>query len=417
MTTEQLIDASATTIGADSRSGPAEPGAGADHAARAGEGDAVALVRTLLAAVDPERAEHDRLVAQACEVVERVLPAEDCWLVEPGALSRLACQASLGRSAWLVSLSDLNGRATGYHVGVLALARVPVAGEEATLVAWRRTGWDGPSLYQLAGVASLLGEAMTRSARGQLSAVQRARAEYDALRRDLMRTINHELRTPLTAVHGALELLATTDDPEMRRRLARAAEQGVQRLLRLAEAVTERGAGEVHFAGEVRADVVDVVTSCIAGWEQRAGDRVFVTTPVLPGTSIAVRMDADDLREVLDRIVGNAVKFSDRMVAIQLAPVGLGTVGAAAVRTVTITVRDQGMGIPEDEQHLAGTRFFKASNARAREVQGPGLGLAGAMELVRAWGGEVSIASAPGEGTAVTLSLPMAAPFHQASRP
>lgn len=411
MTTDQVIDASALTDEAGTDPLPSDEAAGDVRGARTGEGDAVALVRTLLAAGDPERADHDRLVAQVCEVVERVLPAEDCWLVEPGALSRLVSQASLGRSAWVVNLSDLNGRAAGYRVGVLALARVPVAGEEATLVAWRRTGWDSPSLYQLAGVASLLGEAMTLSARRQLSAVQRARAEYDALRRDLMRTINHELRTPLTAVHGALELLATTDDPEMRRRLARAAEQGVQRLLRLAEAVTERGAGEVHFEGEARADVVDVVTSCIASWEQRTSDRVFVTTPVLPGTSLAVRMDPEDLREVLDRIVGNAVKFSDRMVAIQVAPVGLGTVVDAQDRTVTITVRDQGIGIPEDEQHLAGTRFFKASNARAREVQGPGLGLAGAMELVRAWGGEVSIASSPGEGTAVTLSLPLAAPL------
>lgn len=415
MTTEQLIDATATTTRAASGSDPAEEVAGADHAASAGEGDAVALVRTLLAAGDPERADHDRLVAQACEVVERLLPAEDCWLVEPGALSRLVSQASLGRSAWLVNLSDLNGRATGYRVGVLALARVPVAGEEATLVAWRRTGWDSPSLYQLAGVASLLGEAMTRSARGQLSAVQRARAEYDALRRDLMRTINHELRTPLTAVHGALALLAETDDPEMRRRLARAADQGVQRLLRLADAVTERGAGEVHFEGEARADVVDVVTSCIASWEQRAGDRVFVTTPVLPGTSIAVRMDPEDLREALDRIVANAVKFSDRMVAIQVDPVGVGTGAGVADRRVTITVRDQGIGIPEDEQHLAGTRFFKASNARAREVQGPGLGLAGAMELIRAWGGQVGITSAPGKGTAVALALPMAAPLPDGS--
>lgn len=403
MTTDQLQEQTPTTP-------PASP------SQVAAEGDAVALARTLLESVASGATDHERLVAQACEVVQRVLPAEDCWYVEPGALARLASQATTGRSAWVVNLTDVNGRGNGYRTGELALARVCVAGEDAVLVAWRRTGWDNPSLYQLAGVATLLGEAMTRTARDQLSAVQRARAEYDALRRDLMRTINHELRTPLTAVHGALELLAVTDDPEMRRRLARAADQGVKRLLRLAEAVTERGAGEVHFEGEARADVVDVVTSCIAGWEQRTGDRVFVTTPVLPGAALPVRMDPDDLREVLDRVVGNAVKFSDRMIAIQVAPVGLGTAASDGQgRKVTVTVRDQGIGIPEDEQHLAGTRFFKASNARAQEVQGPGLGLAGAMELVRAWGGEVSIASAPGEGTAVTLSLPMAAPLPQAS--
>ncbi len=394
MTTDQLQEQTPTTP-------PAPPGQ------VAADGDAVALARMLLESVASGATDHERLVAQACEVVLRVLPAEDCWYVEPGALARLASQATTGRAAWQVNLTDVNGRANGYRMGVLAMARVSVAGEDAVLVAWRRTGWDNPSLYQLAGVASLLGEAMTRSARDQLSAVQRARVEYDALRRDLMRTINHELRTPLTAVHGALEMLSDCDDPALRRRLARAADQGVQRLLRLAETVTDRGAAEVHFDGEARADLADVLTACIAGWEQRSPARAVVTSPVLAGAHLEVRMDADDLREVLDRVIGNAVKFSDRTVEVQVSPVE--TERVAAGDMATVTVRDHGIGIPEDEQHLLGTRFFKASNARAREVQGPGLGLAGAMDLVHAWGGEVGIASASGEGTTVTLSLPMAA--------
>lgn len=393
MTTDQLQEQTPTMP-------PASPGQ------VAAEGDAVALARTLLESVASGATDHERLVAQACEVVQRVLPAEDCWYVEPGALARLASQATTGRVAWVVNLTDVNGRGNGSRTGELALARVSVAGEDAVLVAWRRTSWDNPSLYQLAGVATLLGEAMTRSARDQLSAVQRARAEYDALRRDLMRTINHELRTPLTAVHGALEMLTDCDDPALRRRLARAADQGVQRLLRLAESITDRGSAEVHFAGEARADLADVLTACIAGWEQRSPDRAVVTSPVLAGRHLEVRMDADDLREVLDRVIGNAVKFSDRTVEVQVSPVEADRVTTGAMATVT--VRDHGIGIPEDEQHLLGTRFFKASNARAREVQGPGLGLAGAMDLVHAWGGEVGIASAPGEGTSVTLSLPMA---------
>ena len=80
-----------------------------------------------------------------------------------------------------------------------------------------------------------------------------------------------------------------------------------------------------------------------------------------------------------------------------------------------LTVSDDGIGIPESEQHGLFTRFFRSTTATDRAIQGTGLGLSIASSIVRSHGGGISVVSAPGQGTQVMVDLPMADP-HAARR-
>ncbi|MCT1620205.1 sensor histidine kinase [Janibacter hoylei] len=103
----------------------------------------------------------------------------------------------------------------------------------------------------------------------------------------------------------------------------------------------------------------------------------------------------------MTNIVSNAVKFT---------PEG-GTVRVTAHRdgqVARISCADSGMGIPEADQKRLFTRFFRASNAQKGQIQGTGLGLVIVRTIAEAHGGEVELSSVEGEGTTVTITLPVA---------
>jgi two-component system phosphate regulon sensor histidine kinase PhoR len=119
-------------------------------------------------------------------------------------------------------------------------------------------------------------------------------------------------------------------------------------------------------------------------------------------TAIIARADPDRLRQVLSNLVDNAIKYGRTegraVVAAQ----------ARADRMVEIRIRDDGPGIPPEAQTRIFERFFRVDKARSREQGGTGLGLAIVKHVVQAHGGEVSVESAPGEGTTFCFTLPQA---------
>lgn len=116
---------------------------------------------------------------------------------------------------------------------------------------------------------------------------------------------------------------------------------------------------------------------------------------------VPVHGDAQQIERAVTNVVSNAVKFT---------PAG-GTVAVTTDRhgdVVRITCRDSGMGIPEAERQRLFTRFFRASDAQAGQIQGTGLGLVIVRTIAEAHGGEVELSSVEGEGTTVTITLPVA---------
>lgn len=393
------------------RASAAVPAAAAEQAARA-------MLRRVLGPEGVAGAplvRHDEVIATATELTQHLLRVDDCWVQPAGEFAESFAQSGAEHGgAWLGNPVLASGASAGRFRGALGAAPLWVGGERRVLMvhaasprAWTR--WDHVVLRE---AALALEEALEATLGHQRTPAQEARARYDELRRELLTVLNHELRTPLSALSAGLELMADLAPdlaPPATRLLARM-EQNVERLLELSANVTTLGDAatshsRVDAARFEAADAVTVAGMCAAGLRTRSPERSPVEVEVdaaVDGTGpVLVAMPAEELREVLDRVLDNAAKFSPAGV-----PIGLRV--ARRTSRVTITVTDEGVGVPEDEQHAIGQPFFRASNARALEVQGPGLGLAAAAAIARARGGTVELTSGQERGAVVTVRLPAA---------
>ncbi|HET8568586.1 MAG TPA: HAMP domain-containing sensor histidine kinase [Candidatus Limnocylindria bacterium] len=221
----------------------------------------------------------------------------------------------------------------------------------------------------------------------------------ESQRRQLLADVTHELRTPLSVIQGKLEgaldgvylrddahLAATLDEVHHMSRIVEDL-----RLLSLAESGGLRLDRRPTALGEIVDDAIGARTS------EASAAGVAVTSEVgddLP----AVDVDATRLREVLDNLLSNAVRYTPAggRVVVEARPDG--------DLRVTVSVRDTGRGLGEDEREAIFERFHREPGSR-----GSGLGLAIARDLVRAHGGEIAAESeGPGRGTTVRFTLPRA---------
>ncbi|WP_311242870.1 ATP-binding protein [Microbacterium sp. WCS2018Hpa-23] len=230
--------------------------------------------------------------------------------------------------------------------------------------------------------------------------------EVARMKDEFVGMISHELRTPLSAIIGFLDLLQndpaqplTTDQQEF----VGIIERNAQRLLNLV--------GDLLFTAQVEsgrfplerreADVVELVRNAVesAGpHAQREGIEIVAEVPTAP---VRLSIDAGRIGQALDNLLSNAIKFT-----------GSGGRVTASVRmldgAVELAVRDTGVGIPEDEQGMLFTRFFRASTATQNAVPGVGLGLTITRAIMLAHGGSMDVTSKEGVGTEFRMLLPAA---------
>lgn len=212
----------------------------------------------------------------------------------------------------------------------------------------------------------------------------------------------HELRGPLAAVQGALEVAVSSNHSadEYRETLddvltaTRHLSKVANDLLLLAERGGQRR--PVPTAGGDAAAVARQAVAMFAGVAEERGIALACTGP----TSLPASIDTDDLRRVLANLLDNAVRFTPEGGRI--------TVWFAAEPVPTIVVGDTGCGIDADDLGRIFDRFYKADRSRSHlgTVRSGGLGLAICKSLVEGAGGRIAVASTPGRGTTVTVTLP-----------
>ncbi|HZR96958.1 MAG TPA: ATP-binding protein [Gaiellaceae bacterium] len=226
--------------------------------------------------------------------------------------------------------------------------------------------------------------------------------ELDRMRDAFVATVSHELRTPLTSISGFLEMLLDEEHAlgDAGKRYLDVIRRSTDRLHALVEdllliAQIEARRIELAFAP---VDLGDVAESAAESARPAAADR-GVRIEVSVDTPPPVRADRTRIAQVLDNLVSNAVKFSDSggTVTIRVERDGEGA---------RVVVRDDGIGIPADEQPQIFSRFFRASTATRRAIPGTGLGLAISRALVEQHGGTIVLESREGEGTAISIALP-----------
>lgn len=237
-----------------------------------------------------------------------------------------------------------------------------------------------------------------------------------AAKADFLAKMSHELRTPLNAVIGYSQILledaADENDAEAAADLERIHSAG-HHLLKLVNEVLdlskiEAGKMElsnenVDFAGLVR-DLVEELRPAA----KRNGNGISLQVHGNPGIIVC---DASKLRQAIFQILDNAVKFTEGGQIIVSAARGLGPLGDS----VSLHVRDTGIGIPPRQIEQLFEQFTVVDDASASKYGGTGLGLALSRKLCRLMGGEIFAESALGQGSVFTIVLPAAPPAQAAA--
>ena len=237
------------------------------------------------------------------------------------------------------------------------------------------------------------------SDRSRERAVERMRADFVA-------NVSHELRTPLASLIGFIDTLrgpASDDPPAQQRFLGIMAEQ-TARMNRLIDDLLSLSRIELieHQAPSGTVELPELVGRLAAGFEPRLKARSLTLDLHVADDLPAVIGDADQLTQVLQNLLDNAVKYGRERgtVRLEIATALGGRSG------VLLTVADQGAGIPREHLPRLTERFYRVDAGRSRAAGGTGLGLAIVKHIVNRHRGQLSIESEEGIGTTVSVWLP-----------
>jgi two-component system, OmpR family, sensor kinase len=287
-----------------------------------------------------------------------------------------------------------------------AIAAVAVAGLVAGLVlAFVLAGSMARPLSRLAAAARRLGHGDLTSRAGVAEGgdeVEQLASSFDEMADRLERTVeaqrefvanaSHQLRTPLTGVKLRIgSAIARTNDPVVEREL-RATEVEVDRLAGIVDRLLAM-ARDIEEGQETHVDIAEAASRATERWAERASRAGSAISSSGSGEPAVALANPDDLDQVLDVVLDNAVAYGSGPIELRAE-----RTGARAI----LTVRDHGPGIPADDVPKVTERFFRGRNAPGG---GSGLGLAIAKELVEKWGGSLRIANEDGVGMRVEVRL------------
>ena len=239
------------------------------------------------------------------------------------------------------------------------------------------------------------------AARRALADGNRRLRELDELKNMFIASATHDLKTPLTSIVGYAELLDEEALDDSARPMVATIVRSAKRLVAMIDDLL--GAALV-MSGELtlersRVDVAAVLRDAVEAIEPIATSSGV--TVELTGASRAIAfVDERRVQQILDNLLSNAVKYSPDGGHVEVSC-------SVTADDVTVAVSDSGIGIPPGEQERIFDRFFRASTARDRGIEGTGLGLANARAFAEAHGGRLDAGSELGVGSTFTLVLPV----------
>jgi two-component system, OmpR family, phosphate regulon sensor histidine kinase PhoR len=255
------------------------------------------------------------------------------------------------------------------------------------------------------------------SDRSRERAVERTRADFVA-------NVSHELRTPLTSLIGFIDTLIgpAADDPPAQRRFLGIMGEQAARMNRLIDDLLSLSRIELieHQVPSASVDLTELLARLAAGFEPRLKQRTVSLDIRMPANVPAVVGDADQLAQVVQNLLDNAVKYGSEGGTVRLevaASPGVSPIPGSSqdlIRAwparpgVVVTVADQGAGIPRAHLPRLTERFYRVDTGRSRVAGGTGLGLAIVKHVVNRHRGQLLIESEEGIGTTVSVWLPQA---------
>jgi cell cycle sensor histidine kinase DivJ len=243
----------------------------------------------------------------------------------------------------------------------------------------------------------------------QEEALERARAEADeanAAKAKFLANMSHELRTPLNAIIGFSDMLVNEErmrlDPARRNEYARLINESGTHLLAVVNGILDMSkmeTGDFEISPEPFLPV-QVIGHCCDILTLKARECGVELRTRLPVDLPEITADKRAFKQILLNLISNAVKFTDRGGCITVS-------ASVEAADMVVAVEDNGVGIAADDLRQVGRPFFQARAAYDRRHDGTGLGLSIVRGLVELHGGDVDISSRLGEGTRVTVRMPL----------
>jgi PAS domain S-box-containing protein len=277
----------------------------------------------------------------------------------------------------------------------MVMRALPLVGEDGEPREWIGVHLDVTSRKR-AEAEKLALLAREREAREEAEAANRSKSDFLAV-------VSHELRTPLTSIISYAELMESdvrgTLCPRHREFVGRI-ESSAWHLAGLVEQIlefTRLEAGRVKVQLGMR-DICDVVHDVVAEMQPLANAKGITLRTEIPGGPLVLRTDDGKLHQILSNLVSNALKFTDSgEVVLEVT---------SSVQDARIRVHDTGCGIAPEHLGRIWDTFWQAENPLTRKAGGTGLGLTIVRRLALLIGGQVTVASVPGQGSTFTVVLP-----------
>nr|MCH9869661.1 cell wall metabolism sensor histidine kinase WalK [Serratia marcescens] len=228
-------------------------------------------------------------------------------------------------------------------------------------------------------------------------------------RKAFVSNVSHELRTPLTTVTSYIEALidGAKDSPETLDAFLSVIQTETERMSRMVSDLLELSRLD-QGTMSVKTELVNL--NALLNFVLNRFDMIIKTNNAnkngqplqivrhILDEELWIDVDHDKVIQVLDNLLNNAVKYSPDG--------GVITVSLEKVKKrARITIRDQGLGIPEKDQKQVFNRFFRVDKSRSRAMGGTGLGLAISKEVIETFGGKIWVESKEGEGSTFRLEL------------
>lgn len=228
--------------------------------------------------------------------------------------------------------------------------------------------------------------------------------QLEQMRKDFVADVSHELRTPLTTIKSYIEALedGAIEEKELANRFIKVANNETDRMIRLVSdllnlsRLDEKTTLLKKTSVSIQEMIDDVVDRFSFQCMQRGIDLTVEMSKYLP----AIDVDRDQLDQVLDNLISNAIKYTKETGSI-IVKVWL------EQSNLFIEITDNGIGISKKHLSRIFERFYRVDKARSRELGGTGLGLSIAKEIIKAHNGEVYIESEPEKGTRVGFYIPI----------
>jgi len=370
--------------------------------------DDVTAVKRAEQALRRAEEQYRELVESAADLVWQI-DTEGNW-----SFMNAACERIYGITAGQLTGRPLASHAIGQHAGRdIAAFREVLGGSELTDYETIHQNVAGelkhlsfsarPVRDQAGEIVGARGTARDVTVRAAAAeALERAREAAERAARTksaFLANMSHEIRTPMNGVLGMTEVLLDTDLTAEQRRAAELVHNSAEALLRIIDdtldfSKIEGGRFELE---EIPFDLPGLLDSTVRPLAIRAAERgVELAYEVKPDVPRMIRGDPGRLRQVLNNLVGNAVKFThEGEVVVNVSLAGKSLAGA----DICFRVRDTGIGISPDQIETIFAEFSQADVSTTRKYGGTGLGLAIARKIVQLMGGDIEVSSELGVGS------------------